>query len=337
MQLLGACCTLLAMDPTRRQVLRIAASAAALPGVSRLAWANAYPSRPVHWVVPFAPGGGTDVVARLMGQWLGDHLGQPFIIENRPGGGANIGTNVVVHAPSDGYTLLLAASVNAINASLYPGLAFDFIRDIAPVVGIIRVPNVMVVHPSVAARTIPEFIAYAKSHPGMINFGSAGTGTSQHVAGELFKIMAGIDMTHIPYKGTGPALNDLLAGQIQVLFLGPGSCIQYVEAGRLDALAVTSTTRCPTLPDLPTVGQFLPGFEATLFYGLGAPRNTSPEIIDTLNSVINVGLTEPAIQRRLAGLDGMLLGGTPTDFAGLIAAETEKWRKVIKAAKIRAD
>src|SRR5512138_2598282 len=337
MQLWGTCSTLWAMDPARRHLLRVAASAAALAGGSRLARAHAYPSRPVHWVVPFAPGGGTDVVARLMSQWLGERLRQPFIVDNRPGGGANIGTDAVVRAPSDGYTLLLAASVNTINASLDEGLGFDFIRDIAPVAGIIRVPNVMVVHPSVAASTIPEFIAYAKSRPGQINFGSAGSGTSQQVAGELFKIMASVDMTHIPYRGTGPALTDLLAGRVQVLFLGPGSCIEYVNAGKLRALAVTSATRCAALPDLPTVGQFLPGFEATLFYGVGAPRNTPPEIIDTLNSAINAGLAEPSIQQRLARLDGMLLAGSPLDFGGLIAAETEKWRRVIKVAKIRRD
>ena len=272
-----------------------------------------------------------------MGQWLAEQLRQPFVIENRPGGGANIGTDVVVRAAPDGYTLLLAASVNAINASLYPGLAFDFIRDIVPVAGIIRVPNVMVVHPSVPARTIPEFIAYAKSRPGAVNFGSAGTGTAQHVAGELLKIMAGVDMTHIPYRGTGPALSDLLAGHVQVLFLGPVSCAEYVEAGKLFALGVTSAERCAAMPTVPTISQFLPGFEATLFYGVGVPRNTPAGIIETLNSAINAGLAQPAIQERLARLDGMLLGGKPSDFAGLIAAETDKWRRVIKAAKIRAD
>ena len=337
MRLWGQRSTVQTMDPTRRHFLRVAVSAAMLPAASRHAWAQGYPSRPVHWVVPFAPGGGTDAVARIMGEWLAGQLGQPFVIENRPGGGANIGTDAVARAPADGYTLLLAATVNTINTSLYKGLTFDFTRDIAPVAGIIRVPNVMVIHPSVPAATVPEFIAYAKSRPGKINFASAGTGTSQHVAGELFKLMAGIDMTHIPYRGTGPALNDLLAGHVQLLFMGPGSCAEYVQAGRLRALAVTSATRAPALPDLPTVAQFLPGFEATLFYGVGAPRNTPREIIDALNRAINAGLAQPAIRDRLASLDGMLLPGTPRDLGELVAAETAKWRKVIEAAHIEAD
>src|SRR5689334_9851897 len=253
------------MGITRRQFLHAAATTAAL---SRAwpAWADGYPSRPVHWIVPFAPGGGTDVVARVLGEWLSARLGQPFIVENRPGAGANVGTQAVVRAPSDGYTLLLAASANAINATLYERLDFDFLRDIAPIAGIIRVPNVMVVHPSLPAATIPELIGYAKAHPREISFGSAGTGTSQHVAGELFKMMAGIDMTHIPYRGTAPALNDLIGGRIQVLFLSPGSATPYVDAGKLRALAVTSAERVPALPNLPTVGEFLPGFEASLFY-----------------------------------------------------------------------
>ena len=315
----------------------MAASAASLAALPRVARSQGYPSRPVHWIVPFAPGGGTDVVARLMSQWLAERLGQPFVVENRPGAGANIGTQVVVRAPPDGHTLLLAASVNAINATLYERLPFDFIRDIAPVAGIIRVPNVMVVHPSIPAASIPEFVAYAKAHPRAISFGSAGTGTSQHVAGELFKIMALIDMVHVPYRGTGPALVDLLAGRLQVLFLGPGSSMKYVESGKLRALAVTSATRSPALPNLPTVAEFLPGFEASLFYGLGAPRGTPRQAIDTLNHEINTGLAEPSIKERLAGLDGIVLGGTPADFGTLIADETEKWRKVIKVADIRAD
>lgn len=326
-----------AMRSSRRRFLRFTASAASLAAASRFACAQGYPARPVRWIVPFAPGGGTDVVARLLGQWLSARLGQSFIVENRPGGGANIGTDAVVRAPSDGYTLLLAASVNAINATLYKGLPFDFIRDTAPIAGIIRVPNVMVVHPSVPARSIPEFIAYAKAHPGEISFGSAGTGTSQHVAGELFKMMAGVDMAHIPYRGTGPALTDMLAGRLQALFLGPGSAIKYVETGKLRALAVTSATRCTALPDLPTVGEFLPGFEASLFYGMSAPRETPAPVIETLNREINAGLADPSIQSRLARLDGMILGGTPAGFGKLVADETQKWRKVIEAANIRAD
>jgi tripartite-type tricarboxylate transporter receptor subunit TctC len=325
------------MKLTRRRLLHLATDAAALSVVSRFAWAQTYPSRPVHWIVPFPPGGGTDIVARVIGQWLSERLGQPFIIENRPGGSANIGTEAVVRAPSDGYTVLLVASVNTINATLYDKLSFDFIRDIAPVAGIVRVPNVMVVNPSVPVRTIPEFIAYAKANPGKINMASAGTGTSQHVAGELFKIMAGIDMVHIPYRGTAPALADLLGGQVQVLFLNSAASIKYIRAGKLRALAVTSATRLQALPDLPTVAEFLPGFEATLFYGLGAPKNTPAEIIEKLNKEINVGLAEPRIKARLADLDGTELGGSAADFGKLIEDETEKWSKVVKLANIKPD
>jgi tripartite-type tricarboxylate transporter receptor subunit TctC len=325
------------MKLARRRLLHLAAGAVALPVVSRVAWAQTYPSRPVHWIVPFPAGGGTDIVARVIGQWLSERLGQQFVIENRPGGSANIGTEAVVRAPSDGYTVLLVASVNAINATLYNKLSFNFIRDIAPVAGIVRVPNVMVVNPSVPVRTIPEFIAYAKANPGKINMASAGTGTSQHVAGELFKIMAGIDMVHIPYRGTAPALTDLLGGQVQVLFLNTAASIQYIRAGKLRALAVTSAMRLQALPDLPTVAEFLPGFEATLFYGLGAPKNTPAEIIDKLNNEINVGLTEPKIKARLAELDGTELGGSAADFGRLIEDETEKWGKVVKLANIRPD
>jgi len=324
------------MELNSRQFLQLGASVAAVPGACRLAWAQDYPSRPVRWIVPFSPGGGTDVIARLLGRRLSERLGPPFIVENRPGGGANIGTEVVVRSPPDGYTLLLAATVNTINATLYDKLDFDFTRDIAPVAAIIRIPNVMVVHPSVPAGSVPEFIAYAKAHPGKINFASAGTGTSQHVAGELFKIMAGIDMVHVPYRGTGPALTDLLAGRVHVLFLGAVSSMKYVESGKLRALALTSAARSPVLPDLPTVSEFLPGFEASLFYGMGAPRNTPAEIIERLNKEINMGLADPGMKGRLAELDGLVLGGTPADFARLIADETDKWRKVIKAANIRA-
>ena len=325
------------MELNRRQFLQLGASVAALQAACLPAWAQDYPSRPVHWIVPFAAGGGTDVVARRVGHFLSQRLGQPFIVENRPGAGANLGTEAVVRAPADGYTLLLAASVNTINATLYDKLDFDFARDIAPVAAIIRIPNVMVVHPSVPARSIPEFVAYARAHPGKINFASAGTGTSQHVAGELFKIMSGIDMTHIPYRGTGPALTDLLAGRVHVLFLGAVSSMKYVESGKLRALALTSAARSPVLPDLPTVSEFLPGFEASLFYGMAAPRNTPAEIIERLNKEINAGLAEPALKAALAELDGIVLGGTPADFARLIADETDKWRKVIRAANIRAD
>jgi tripartite-type tricarboxylate transporter receptor subunit TctC len=325
------------MTLPRRQFLHLAAGAVALSATSRFARGQTYPSRPVRWIVPFPPGGGTDVLARLIGQWLSERLGQQFVIDNRPGGGSNIGTETAVHAPPDGYTLLLAASVHAINPALYDNLSFNFIRDIAPVAGIMRVPNVMVVNPSVPAKSVPEFIAYAKANPGKINMASAGIGTSQHVAGELFKLMAGIDMVHVPYRGTAPALTDLLGGQVQVLFLSPASSIGYIRAGTLRGLAVTSAARSLALPDLPTVGDFLPGFEASLVYGLGAPKNTPPEIVDKLNKEINTGLADPNVKARLAELDGTVLGGLPADFGKLIAEETEKWRKVIRLANIKPE
>src|SRR5712672_339216 len=325
------------MTLPRRQFLHLAAGAVALPAISRFAWGQTYPSRPVRWIVPFPPGGGTDILARLIGQWLSERFGQQFVIDNRPGGGSNIGTEAAVHAPPDGYTLLLAASVHTINPSLYDNLNFNFIRDIAPVAGIMRVPNVMVVHPSVPASSIPEFIAYARANPGKVNMASAGIGTSQHVAGELFKLMAGIDMVHVPYRGTAPALTDLLGGQVQVLFLSPASSIEYIRAGTLRGLAVTSAARSQALPDLPTVGDFLPGFEASLVYGQGVPRNTPPEIVDKLNKEINAGLADPKLKARIADLDGTVLGGSPADFGKLIAEETEKWGKVIKFAGIKPE
>jgi len=304
---------------------------------ARPSFAQGYPSRPVHIVVPFPPGGGTDILARVIGQWLAERLGQPFVVENRPGAGANIGTHAVVRAPSDGYTLLLAASVNAVNATLYKKLPFDFIRDIAPVAAMIRLPNVMVVPQDLPVRDIPEFIAYAKARPGKVNFASAGTGTVQHLAGELFKMMAGIDMTHIPYKGTAPALQDLLAGQVQVLFANSASSMKFVTSGKLRALGVTSAGRVPSLDGVPSISEFLRGFEATLFYGLGAPRNTPPEIIETLNGEIDSGLAEPRIRGQLADLDGIVLGGSPADFAKLIEGEVAKWGKVIERANIRIE
>jgi tripartite-type tricarboxylate transporter receptor subunit TctC len=308
------------MTLPRRRFLHLAAGA--IPAMSRFAWGQTYPSRPVRWIVPFPPGGGTDILARLIGQWLSERLGQQFVIDNRPGAGSNIGTEAAVHAPPDGYTLLLAASVHTINPSLYDKLNFNFIRDIAPVAGIMRVPNVMVVNPSVPARSVPEFIAYARANPGKINMASAGIGTSQHVAGELFKLMAGIDMVHVPYRGTAPALTDLLGGQVQVLFLSPASSIGYIRAGTLRGLAVTSAGRSQALPDLPTVGDYLPGFEASLVYGLGVPKSTPPEIVDKLNKEINAGLGDPRVRARLADLDGTVLGGSPADFGKLIAEET---------------
>jgi tripartite-type tricarboxylate transporter receptor subunit TctC len=325
------------MKLSRRTFLHLVAGAAALSLAPRLARAQAYPSRPVRWIVPFPPGGGTDIVARLMGQWLSERLGQPFVIENRPGAGTNIGTEAVVRAPPDGYTLLLVASVNTINATLYDRLSFNFIRDIAPVASIIRQPLIMLVNPSLPVKTVPEFIAYAKANPGKVNMASAGNGTSQHVAGELFKIMAGIDMVHVPYRGTAPALTDLLGGQVQVYFATQGPSIGYIRAGKLRALAVTTAARSEALPDLPTVGEFLPGFEASLVYGLGAPKSTPAEIVDKLNKEINAALSDPKINARLADMDGMALALSPADFGKLIADETEKWGKVIRAANIKLD
>lgn len=325
------------MKPARRQFLHLAASAAALPFAPRLAKAQVYPSRPVHLVVGFPPGGPTDIAARPMGQWLSERLGQQFVIENRPGAGSNIGTEMVVRAPPDGHTLLLAYSANAINATLYDNLNFNFIRDIAPVASISREATVMVVNPSFPARTVPEFIAFAKANPGKINFASGGHGTPPHVVGELFKMMAGVNLTHVPYRGGAPAVNDLLGGQVQVMFASPSISIEHVRAGRLRALAVTTATRSQALPDVPTVGEFLPGFEASVWLGIGAPRNTPAEIIDKLNKEINAGLADPGTSSRFAGFGSTVLPGSPSDFGKLIADETEKWAKVIRAANLKPE
>jgi tripartite-type tricarboxylate transporter receptor subunit TctC len=323
--------------PHRRQFLHLAAGAAALPAVSRFARAQAYPSRAVRLIVPIAPGGAGDITARLIGQWLSERLGQQFVIDNRPGGGTNIGTEAVVRAPADGYTLLMVGGYNAINATLYDRLNFDFLRDIAPVAGIIRLPFVMVVNPSVPAKTVPEFTAYAKANPGKINLGSPGIGSPGHVAGELFKMMAGVDLVHVPYRGGGPVMTDLLGGQVQVLFGSTSLTIEQIRADKLRPLAVTTATRWETLPDLPTVDEFLPGFEASAWGGLGAPRNTPAKIIDALNKEINVALADPRMKARLADLGGAVLAGSPADFGKLIAEETEKWGKVIRAANIKAE
>jgi tripartite-type tricarboxylate transporter receptor subunit TctC len=323
------------MKLPRRSFLRMAAGAAALPAVQRFAWAQVYPSRPVRLIVPLAPGGASDILARLMGQWLSERLGQQFVIDNRPGGGSNIGTEAVVRAPVDGYTLLLAGSFNAVNATLYDKLNFNFIRDIAPVAGIIRGPFVMVVNPPVPARSVPEFIAYAKANPRKLNMASAGNGTASHVAGELFKMMAGVDMVHVPYRSGGPALTDLLGGQVQVFFATSVASIEYIRAGRLRALAVTTATRSDVLPDIPTVGEFVPGYEASTWYGVGVPKNTPSQIIDTLNEAINAGLADPKLKARLADLGGTVLPGSPAEFGKLIADEIEKWGKVIKFAGIQ--
>ena len=303
--------------------------------MSRITWAQAYPSQPVRIIVGFAAGGPNDILARLMGQWLSERLGQPFVIENRLGAGSNIATEAVVHSPPDGYTLLLVGSPNAINATLYSKLNFNFIRDIVPVASFIRGPLVMVVHPAVPAKTVPEFIAYAKANPGTLSYGSGGVGGITHMTPELFKMMAGVNMVHVPYRGVAPALTDLLGGRVQVLFANPAQSIPYIRARKLRALAITTATRSAALPDIPTVGEFVPGYEASSIFGFGAPRNTSSEIIDKLNKEINAGLADPKIIARLAALDGTALVGSPADFAKLIAEETEKWGKVIRAANIK--
>jgi tripartite-type tricarboxylate transporter receptor subunit TctC len=323
--------------PHRRQFLHLAASAAALPAVSRFACAHAYPSRPVRLIVPIAPGGASDITARLIGQWLSERLGQPFIIENRPGAGNNIGTEAVVRAPADGYTLLLCGTSNATNATIYDKLNFNFIRDIAPVAGVIQGSFVLVVSPSVPAKSVPEFIAYAKVHPGRVNMGSSGTGGVSHVSGELFKMMAGVNMVHVPYRGGGPALTDLMAGQVQVYFPTIISSIGYIRAGSLRALAVTAATRSEALPGIPTVGEFVPGYEASYWNGIGAPKATPAEIIEKLNKEINAGLADAKLKARLADLGGDVLALSPAGFGKLIADETEKWAKVIEFAGIKAD
>jgi tripartite-type tricarboxylate transporter receptor subunit TctC len=325
------------MKLPRRTFLHLATGAAAMPAGSRLVWAQAYPTRPVRIIVPFAPAGTTDILARLIGQWLSERLGQQFVIENRPGASTIIGTEAVVRAPADGYTLLLATPSSAINATLFEKLSYNFLRDIAPVAGIMRVPNVMVVHPSVPAKTIPEFIVYAKANPGKINVESTGAGTSNHLAGELFRLMTGVDMVHIQYRGSGPALTDLLAGQVQVGFdTMPGS-IEYIRAGRLRALAVGTLVRSEALPDIPTVNEFVPGYESSGYFGLGVPKNTPLAIVERLNGEINAGLADSTLKARLSDLGAMTLAGSPADFRKLIADETEKWGKVIRAANIKAD
>ena len=323
--------------PHRRQFLHLAAGAAALPAVSGIALAETYPTRLVRIIVPTATGSTADILVRLIGQWLSERLGQPFVVENRPGGGTNIGTEAVVRASADGYTLLWAASPNASNATLYDKLNFNFIRDIAPVAGITRVPFVMLVNPSFSAKTVPEFIAYAKAHPGMINFASGGIGFATHLAGELFKGMTGVKMVHVPYRGQGPAMTDLLGGQVQVMFDPVVSSIAHIRAGKLRPLAVTTSMRSEALPDIPTVGEFLPGYEVSVWFGVGAPKNTPTEIVDRLNKDINAGLTDPNIKARLTDLGGTPLVVSPAEFAKLIAKETDKWGQVIRAANIKAE
>ena len=325
------------MKLPRRKFLHLAAGAAALPTLPRVARAQAYPTRPVHLIVGAPPGGVADIHARLIGQWLSERLGQPFIIENRPGAGTNIATEMVTHAPADGHTLLLVSINNAINATLYNKLAFNFIRDIVPVAGLIRSPNVMEVNPAVPVKTVPEFIAYAKANPGKLNMASPGNGSVAHIAGEMFKRMAGIEMTHVPYRGAAPAVTDLIGGQVQVAFDPMSSSIAHIKAGKLRALAVTTSNRSDALPDIPTVGDFLPGFEASGWFGIGAPKGTPAEIVDKLNREINAGLADTKIKARIADLGNTVLAGSPADFGGLIADETEKWGKVIRAANIKPD
>ena len=322
------------MQFARRQFLCLAAVGAALPGVPRLARGQAYPSRPVRIVVGFPPGG--DMLPRLMGQWLSERLGQPFVIENRPGAGSNIATEMVVNAPPDGYTLLLISPAQAVNATLYEKLNYNFIRDIAPVASFSREPNVMVVNSSVPAKTVPEFIAYVKLRPGRINMASAGNGTSVHVVGELFKMMTGVSMMHVPYRGAALAMTDLLSGQVQVMFATMPSSIAYVRSGKLRALAVTTTTPSAALPDVPAMGDFVPGFESSSVYGVGVPRNTPVEIVDKLNREINAALADTNIMARIADVGGTALAGSPADFGKLIAEETEKWAKAIRFAGIKA-
>jgi len=325
------------MKLPRRQFLRLAAGAAALPALPRIAKAQAYPTRPVRIIVGFAPGGPGYIIARLMGQWLSERLGQPFVVENRPGAGTNIATEAVVRAPADGYTILWVTSANAISATLYEKLNFNFIRDIAPVASIIGTPLVMAANPTIPPKTVPEFISYANANSGKISMASVGNGTGPHMAGELFKMMAGVNMVHVPYRGGAPALNDLLGGQVQVMFVTPVASIEHIKTGRLRALAVTTLTRSHELPDVPTVGEFVPGYEASAWFGIGAPKNTPVEIIEKLNREINAGLIDPMMKARLADLGGTVLPGSTAEFGKLIADETEKWGKVIKFAGIKPE
>jgi tripartite-type tricarboxylate transporter receptor subunit TctC len=326
------------MKLPRRLFLQLAAGAAALPAASRRAGAQTYPQRPVRLIVPFASGGASDILARLIGQWLSERLGQPFVVELRPGAGGNVGTEAVVNAPPDGHTLLMVnAAPSAINATLYDKLSFNFLRDIAPVGGVVRTPLVLQVNPGFAPRTVPELIAYAKARPGMINMASAGNGTPPHVAGELFKMMAGVDIVHVPYRGGGPALVDLLGGQVQMMFGVVTSSVEYIRAGKLRPLAVTTAMRAEALPDLPTVGEFLPGYEASDWYGICAPKGTPAEIVSKLNAEINAGLADPRLKARLAELGGSPLPGSPAAFGKLIADETEKWGKVVRTAHMKPE
>lgn len=329
------------MKRLRRQFLKFGASAialtSALPWASRLAFAQAYPSRPVRIVVGFAPAGPTDMLARIAAQWLSSQLGQQFVVENRPGASGNLATEGIVNAAPDGHSLLMIAPANTINATLFDKLNFNFIRDIAPVASMMRTFYVMVVNPAFPAKTVPEFIAYAKANPGKISYASAGSGTPQHVSAELFKMMAGVAMQHVPYRGSVPAITDLIGGQVQVSFENMATALEHVRAGKLRALAITTTTRSPVLPEVPTVSEFVPGFEASAQFGIGAPRNTPAAIVDMLNREINAGLTDPKIKERLDQLNGAVTVGTPAEFGKLLAAEADKWGKVVKFSGAKPD
>jgi tripartite-type tricarboxylate transporter receptor subunit TctC len=325
------------MKLPRRTFLHLAAGAAALPVVSRFAWAEAYPTRPVRIVVGFAAGGPADIVARLIAQWLSDRLGQQFVVENRLGAGGTIATEAVVKSPADGHSLLVAGINDAVNATLFEKLNYNFIRDIAPVAGIVRVPLVMVVNPQVPAKTVPEFIAYAKANPGKVSMGSGGIGSGPHLAGELFKMITSVDMVHVPYRGGAPAMTDLIAGQVQIIFIAPDLAIEHMKAGKLRALAVTTTARLEGLPDLPSVGDFVPSYEVSAWFGIGVPKKTSPDIIDRLNGEINAALADPKFKARVAVLGAPVFAGSPGEFGKHIAAETEKWAKVIRAANIKPE
>ena len=321
----------------RRQFLHLAAGAAALPTVSRVAWAQSYPSRPVRVVVAAAAGGANDIIIRVIGRWLSGRLGQQFIIENRPGGSDNLGTETVVRAPADGYTLLAISGVMVVNTVLFDKLNFNFICDIAPVAGTLRAPLVMVVNPSFPAKTIPEFIAYAKANPGKLNFASGGTGTGPHMSGELFKVRTGVDMVHVPYRGEGLALTDLLGGQVQLMFSASSVSLESIKAANLRALGVTTSARWEAMPDIPTVSEFVPGFEASAWFGVGAPKDTPAETIDKLNNAINTALADPDIKARIADLGGVPFPSSPADLGRFIVEEADKWGKVIRAAKIKPE
>jgi tripartite-type tricarboxylate transporter receptor subunit TctC len=323
------------MKISRRKFLHLAASSGALPVLSRTARAQAYPSRPVHIIVPFAAAGPNDIVARVVCQWMSERLGQPFVIENRPGAGTNIGTEMVVHAPPDGYTVLVVSSSHAINATLYDKLNFSFVRDIAPVASIMRVPNVMLVNPSFPARSVREFIDYGRANPGKLNFGSSGIGASNHMSGELFKVMTGLDMMHVPYRSSGPALTDLISGQVQVMFDAISSSVEHIRGGRLRPIAVTTATKADALPEVPAIADAVPGYEVSNWFGFGMPRSTPADVVTAFNKAVNEALADPKLKARLAELGGILMPGSPADFGKLIAEETEKWGKVIRSANIK--